>query len=298
MAICYWDAKILLSARINGASFEGMATIGHQSLYLYPSEVKYFQQQYETHFPNSTNHLLKEYKFGDYSDDFLSKLLGVKQLTVVDASAYEGADVIHDLNQPIPESFKNKFDVVLDCGTLEHIFNFPTAVANLMQMTKVGGRLFISTPSNNLDGHGFFQFSPELMFRIFTKENGFELTRVVVTENVFPSFEMTPHRAAYQVIDPQIVRSRVGLRSKGPVMMIIEAVKLEDIHPFSKFPIQSDYASLWEQGRMQARSHSGLKQILKTIYEMLPSSWNSWIAGMRQKRQFSLSNRKYYKLLD
>lgn len=298
MAICYWDARILWSAYLKGVSFERTATIGHQSLYLYPSEVKYFQREYRNRFPNSAIDPLNGYKFGDYSDQFLSNFLGVKKRTVIDASAYEGADTIQDMNRPIPENFRNAFDVVLDCGTLEHIFNFPIAVSNLMNMTRVGGSLFISVPSNNLGGHGFFQFSPELMFRIFTKENGFDLRRIVVTEGVFPSFEMSPHHAAYEVTDPERVHSRVGLLSKGPVTMIVEAVKLESMPLFKQFPMQSDYVSLWQEGDRRDRSRSGWRQVLKSIYENLPSSWTVWIAGMRQRRQFSLTNKKHYKMLD
>jgi SAM-dependent methyltransferase len=298
MAICYWDARILWSAYLSGVSFEKTATIGHQSLYLYPSEVKYFQREHQTYFPNSASVPFRNYKFGDYSDEFLSDFLCIKDRKIIDASDYEGADTIQDLNQPIPGSMMNVFDFVLDCGTLEHVFNFPTAISNLMNMTKVGGSLYISVPSNNLDGHGFFQFSPELMFRVFTKENGFELKRVVVTEGVFPSVEMSPHRAAYQVTDPEHVRSRVGLRSTGPVMMMVEAVKLESVPLFRSFPMQSDYVSLWEQGGRRTNSGSGVKRLAKLVFDNLPSSWNSLIAGVRQKRKFSLSNKKFYKMLD
>jgi hypothetical protein len=31
------------------------------------------------------------------------------------------------------------------------------------------------TPANNQMGHGFYQFSPELFFRVFSQENGYLL---------------------------------------------------------------------------------------------------------------------------
>lgn len=299
MAICYWDAKMLWSARLRGVLFERTATLGHLSLYLHPSEVAYFKQEYCSYFPDSIVEPLKDYTFGKYSDDFLVDFLGVKHRMIVDASAYEGANTIHDLNYPIPDSLRNSFDVVIDCGTLEHVFNFPTAIGNLMKITDIGGVLFISTPSNNLCGHGFFQFSPELMFRIFTKDNGFELKRIVVTEGVFPSFEMSPHQEAYEVTDPEIVRSRVGILSRGPVTMIVEAVKLADVPLFEKFPMQSDYVSLWGKSEGDdSYIKPGVKRVLKAVYETLPQPWSSWIAGRRQKKKFSLSNKKYFRMLD
>ena len=33
------------------------------------------------------------------------------------------------------------------------------------------------TPANNFFGHGFYQFTPELFFRIFSAANGFEVER-------------------------------------------------------------------------------------------------------------------------
>ena len=47
-----------------------------------------------------------------YAEPFLD-LLGAKTVTSFDASDYEGASVVHDLNQLIPDEHKNRFSVVL-----------------------------------------------------------------------------------------------------------------------------------------------------------------------------------------
>jgi len=39
--------------------------------------------------------------------------------------------------------------VVIDSGSLEHIYNFPVAIANCMKMVKVGGSFFIFNMANN-----------------------------------------------------------------------------------------------------------------------------------------------------
>ena len=79
---------------------------------------------------------LAAYQFGDYSDSFLRDFLDVASLTVIDISPYEGAETIHDLNLPVPETLQGRFDAVIESGSLEHIFNFPVAVANLMKLLK------------------------------------------------------------------------------------------------------------------------------------------------------------------
>jgi 2-polyprenyl-3-methyl-5-hydroxy-6-metoxy-1,4-benzoquinol methylase len=73
----------------------------------------------------------------------------------IDASDYENATYVHDLNVPIPDHLKGQFDLVDDGGTLEHVFNFPVALRNCMEMVKVGGHLLLNVPTNNFVGHGF-----------------------------------------------------------------------------------------------------------------------------------------------
>jgi SAM-dependent methyltransferase len=108
------------------------------------------------------------------SEKFLS-WLGASSVRAMDISAYEGAAIIHDLNAPVPANLHNAFDFIFDGGTLEHVFNVPIALQNIMDMLRVNG-LFISvTPANNWVGHGFYQFSPELMMRVFSDANGYAL---------------------------------------------------------------------------------------------------------------------------
>src|SRR2546426_12315194 len=120
MAICYWDARMLWEARLKGVSFHDAVTIGHLSLYLHSSELRFFRHAFRRYNPHSSTDVFEHYRFGDYSDQFLSDVLGVSSLTIVDASPYEGANRIHDLNQPIPEDLRERFDTVIDSGSLEH----------------------------------------------------------------------------------------------------------------------------------------------------------------------------------
>jgi hypothetical protein len=125
---------------------------------------------------------------------------------VLDASPYEGADTIHDMNTPVPEVWHGRYDVVIDSGSLEHIFNFSVAIANLANMLRVGGTIFVTTPANNLMGHGFYQFSPELMFWVFSESNGFAVHKILLVEAGYPSVELMRNHTVYEVTDPKHVR--------------------------------------------------------------------------------------------
>ncbi len=176
----------------------------------------------------------------NYAEGFL-RTLGAKEIVSFDASAYEGASIIHDLNQPISHDQKGRFSAVLDGGTLEHVFNFPDAIRNCMEMVSEDGHFLAITPTNNHAGHGFYQFSPELFFRIFCAENGFELEHLIV-------FEETLNSPWYEVTDPQTINERVMLVNENPTMLLIIARKVRTVEIFGSVPQQSDYLTAWNTG--------------------------------------------------
>ena len=106
------------------------------------------------------------------NDEALVRLLGCDEVHAMDYSEYEGADIIHDLNDPIPEELANRFGLIVDSGTIEHIFDTRQVMRNIGNMLKPGGRVIHFTPANNAMEHGFFQMSPTF-FADFYGENGF-----------------------------------------------------------------------------------------------------------------------------
>lgn len=270
--------------------------IGHQSLFLHPSELRRIRKVCAG--------ALVNYKWGEYADRFLRECLGAQEIHALDYSSFEGADIVHDLNLPIPDSLKARFDVVIEAGTLEHVFNFPVAIANLMQLTKVGGAIIGSTVANNLCGHGFYQFSPELIFRVFTLQNGFELAHVNVAEAHYPGVELTRLSTAFKVIDPAQVGDRVGVISRWPLMMFFQAQRTTEAMIFAKPPLQSDYAAAWDAENTSANRR------LREWFKFLPghAKLRQWfdksslarpvrnrLTGRAQLKQFSLNNKHAFK---
>lgn len=222
-------ARFLMSAYEDGVRFDRTITLGRLNLYVDEQNCQSLQRQLDRVVPNHSA-LLAPKGFTEP----LFHALGATQLDSMDRSDFEGATVLHDLNFAISSDLHQKFDVVYDGGTLEHIFNFPTAIQNAMEMVKVGGHLLIQTPTNNWSGHGFYQFSPELYYRVLSEENGFRIKRMVV-------FEWGVNRW-YEVADPAKVRSRVyvvnGCRTS--LMILAERIKVVPIN--QSVPQQSDYA--------------------------------------------------------
>jgi SAM-dependent methyltransferase len=176
-----------------------------------------------------------------YCEEFFS-LLGSKEIIAVDVSAFEGAQFIHDMNLPIPDALDSAFDVVLDGGTLEHIFDLPMALRNAARMVRPNGRFISVTEANNFCGHGFYQFSPELFYRFFCPDNGYVMDSCILWEDI-------PGTDFYQVPDPDAVHHRINLTSEFGTYMVVQAQRQGDLAR-DFVPQQSDYVRLWN-------SHSG-----------------------------------------
>lgn len=227
-------ALFLKQAHEDGCSFERTATLGHQTFFLRWDAM-------QTHFP-----ALNPNAGWRYADPFLEAAFGCKEVTSFDASDFEGASVVHDMNLPLPTAWHARFDAVIEMGSLEHIFNFPVAIHSLMQMTKVGGSLFIVTPSNNYLGHGFYQFGPDLFHRLLSAANGFKIERFYGFEHRYFGPEMGQSGPWYEVLDPAQVRARPIVISDNPMLLMIRARRVEaKIGPLV-IPQQSDYSAMWQ----------------------------------------------------
>jgi hypothetical protein len=251
--------RFLLYAKTQGVCFGKTAMIGRQKLNLDVRSLR--QNLLEFGYvvtKGEVERLLTENN--GYAEPFL-KMLGASAISSFDASDYENATHIHDLNLPIDENLKNRFTVVLDGGTLEHIFNFPVAIKNCMEMVEVGGHFIGMTPANNFCGHGFYQFSPELFFRIFSAKNAFKLVRMVL-------FEETHRKQWFDVTDPEAIKERVTLVNARPTYLSIIAEKVRSAPIFGANPQQSDYATLWKMDDKSPKSNP--IKLRKLIYRLAP----------------------------
>ena len=111
-----------------------------------------------------------EYKYGDYCESLLLKHFGATKVDSLDFSNFEEATHIIDLNLPLPEKFHGIYDTVINFGTLQHIFNISEAFKSCSALCKKGGQILHVMPSNNFSDAGFYQFSPELLFSLYSKK--------------------------------------------------------------------------------------------------------------------------------
>src|SRR4051794_29386850 len=71
-------------------------------------------------------------KDGPISDDTFFRALGFDAVSSLDATNYEGATFIHDLNrQEVPSELESRFDVIIYRGTSEHVFHIPNLLGSI-----------------------------------------------------------------------------------------------------------------------------------------------------------------------
>jgi hypothetical protein len=118
--------------------------------------------------------------FYSYNSETMFEKLGYAEVDSLDYSSYEGATIIHDMNTKIQVS--KQYNYIYDGGTIEHIFNTPQVLENVIDLLDVGGLFCSVTCNNNLSGHGFYQFSPKIFLSSFTKKYGMELVSLYIAQ--------------------------------------------------------------------------------------------------------------------
>ncbi|SVB93811.1 uncharacterized protein METZ01_LOCUS246665 [marine metagenome] len=259
MGISTLQAKILFYSTTLGVSFDQTLTLGRQNLYTSKNDIR----RYVTKFMNDDLVAGDELDDNEYSEP-LFKNLRASLIDSMDNSTYQGATVIHDLNKPIGSDMKDKYSAIIDGGLLEHVFNIPVAIKNCMQMLRVGGHFISFTTANNFCGHGFYQFSPELFFRIFSSINGFDMTLMAIHAGVGTKASTD----VYLVKDPDDVKARVEFLSNKELTLVVIAQKIKDTDIFSEFPQQSDYARIWSAKDIESKTFSKEKiSTLRAFYK-------------------------------
>lgn len=172
------------------------------------------------------------------------KSLGFNDVQSLDYVGDEGATIVWDLNEPVPDELHSKFDVIFDGGTLEHVFDVATVFKNIHAMLKPNGLIMHDNPTNNFVDHGFWQINPTVHADTY-QINDYEIVDIFIS--VFSSdqnmHEESPHiRATY---DPILFQSiSIGQFPNGIGNTFMSAIKPSKFANFIK-PTQGFYKRHW-----------------------------------------------------
>jgi hypothetical protein len=300
MAVDFNTLKMLFWAKNLGASFDRVLTLGHQGLLCSPAQLRKASSDFGR--PLSREDIERCFRrptFGSVFADELFRCLGAREVVSVDKSDFESATLLHDLNEPFPAEHQGQYDFVFDGGTLEHIFNYPTALRNTLELVRPGGHFLTIPPAQNLMGHGFYQISPELFFRVLSPENGFVLRKLTIHDSE------EEDATFYEVHDPALTGSRTDLNSSHPMYLAALAQRTEVVPVLQKPPQQSDYSALWSEHRTaQAAGSEGAPKRFARLRRALNPYWPNWLLRWKRELLFSwkrgaprLSNQQHFRKL-
>jgi hypothetical protein len=261
----------LAAASRGGVSFERTLTVGRQRLLTRPRTLRAALREGGIVLDRPETLELVDHGRG-YGESLLGRL-GARTVDSLDASDFEGATLIHDLNLPMATEVRGQYSAVIDSGTLEHVFNFPVALAGCLESVALGGHYVAATPVNNFAGHGFYQFSPELYFRVLSEDNGFAVRCMLWRDEL-------PHARWYEITDPSTVGRRVERLGAARSQIYVAAQRVELRNVLSEAPQQSDYVAEWSaigDAVTGARPADVRSDVLHRIHKRAPESLkNTW----------------------
>lgn len=109
-------------------------------------------------------------KKGFIKDTEFFRLLGAEDVVALDHSDYEGAEIIWNLNEPIPDHLAGVADFILDGSTIDNVFDPACTLRNINRLLKPGGRAI----STNMGSNHYAPYTlptPQWIFDYFVYNN-------------------------------------------------------------------------------------------------------------------------------
>jgi hypothetical protein len=172
----------------------------------------------------------------------------------IDVSDHEGAEIILDLNRPVPSSLEASCGLLVDGSTLDNIFDPTTGLKNAARLLRAGGRCFLVNMGNtraDYSGIPYTMFNPFWFFDYFVW-NDFDYCQVYIL--IFESGDPLP--AVYAISYEHAARHWGGgftkpLVSEHIITIMVYAEK--GVHStWDKIPTQHAYRTNTDWSRYDA----------------------------------------------
>ena len=213
---------------------------------------------------------------GFISDTYLFKALGAATVHSIDVSDYEGADIVHNLDTPIPAHLEGKFDFICNGSVLDNMFNPAMGLTNISRMLAPGGRVVHFEHASNSTNGAYLQFSPNWFFDYYAV-NGYAdcKTYIALFHDLDAPWEFYAclHDAGRE--PRQFSSSRLAM-----TVVIAESAKDST---WDRYPIQDQY----RHGEEQSRYVAGHRRIAASSRPFMAPSSNGFLGVHVRMRQLS-----------
>jgi len=184
MAISYYLAAWLHQLCGSKLSMDGasLVEIGPQDIAISPEVMKIIASR-RLGFLRLSPTMKRIYYGSDAKPDAQAafySVFGVRTYSSIDRYD-KRADYPYDMNSPVP--VPERFDVVTNFGTAEHVFNVFQFFDNVHRLLKPGGVALHVLPTFGDLNHGFYNFHP-IFFRRLAEANGYEIVDFRYVDNL------------------------------------------------------------------------------------------------------------------
>jgi SAM-dependent methyltransferase len=141
------NLALLLLKEHNYAPFTGrLLSVGRQTVYLTKDEAFALIERYCGGIRNDHFVQIDEQTRGSKNGEFITdlsfySLFSNIEYKALDISVYEGADIVWNLCEPLPEAMIEQYDVLINGSCLDNIFDPATAIKNMSRLLNPGGRI-------------------------------------------------------------------------------------------------------------------------------------------------------------
>ena len=267
MAIDRGTARLILSEHAKRPLRGSILQLGRQTILFNEKQLRVWSLQAGANLKerDESAHLNGRHKdnFAVYNLDDIDffRLLGFDEVSSCDLSSYESATFQVDLNVPVVPELHDRFDVIFDGGTMEHVFNLPAVLGNIHAMLKVGGRVIHVAPSSNMIDHGFYSFSPTL-FSDYYRANKYALLSLNLFEFVSWASQWTVYDCLSGALD-----NRLGRTANSKMAGVFCVAEKTSASTSSVVPVQTHFASLWDT------PHRGERNKWAAAREVIKDKW-------------------------
>jgi hypothetical protein len=195
--------------------------VGCQNLYLTEAEqvVRFFEKWKPSHDSKSVKQYAEMIAAGSEIDPsvgglngaWLGDILSKAGFSYLSYDIFDGYNTfVFDLNRDsVPRDQFGTFDVVLNCGTSEHVLGQFNCFKVIHDAVRTGGVMYHEVPFTGYLDHGYFNYQPRLFFDL-AKANGYEIIEASVGEPA------GTENAVDRILDPyQRIGVSLGSQDRG-----------------------------------------------------------------------------------
>lgn len=254
---------IILSRIVTRKKVSSILMLGMQDILADLNDLEQDFLKFSIDYDKNAFDLLKTRKYN--SVDFFYIFPQVNKVHAMDYSPYEDADIIYDLNTfNTPKEYIGVYDLVIDGGTLEHIFNQSAAINNINRFVKNNGFVYHMLPCAGWVNHGFYNYSPTYFEDVYCKKSGFELVelRLCFKQPKGQKSRLLFSQDCRLYSMAEINRTISEMATDGGVMLYCLAKKDNDV--FGQWePMQTMYKNMYASKMMRDLDWSKMVQVLK-----------------------------------